>query len=152
MTLSFYTLFSLWTCLVVCQEDVVGPEYLALPAAEKQAIIWDNTLLDSSSSYWPGLEIGEMFFESMCPTLWAPGDELPTAWTGNTRQKYIHSIGSVGKVEFVASSSSYTGLFTGASYGIVRISLAKEPSESVQNTAPGKSTSTQWGVWGRWSL
>ena len=137
MALSFYSLISLILSPSLAQVSVLGPDYISLPAAEKQALIWDNTLLDTSSNSWPGLEIGEMFFESMCPTLEAPGDELPTAWTGNTRQKYIHSVGSVGKVEFVASSDKYTGLFQGASYGIVRISLAKEPSESVQNTAPG---------------
>ena len=137
MTKSFYSLISLCLSGSLAQVDVLGPDYLVLPAAEKQALIWDNCLLDTSSNSWPGLEIGEMFFESMCPTLEAPGDQLPVAWTGNTRQKYIHSVGSVGKVEFVSSSDKYTGLFQGASYGIVRISLAKEPSESVMNTAPG---------------
>jgi len=137
MAVFIYTLISLCLSPCLAQVDVLGPEYLALPAAEKQALIWDNTLLDTSSNSWPGLEIGEMFFESMCPTLEAPGDQLPVAWTGNTRQKYIHSVGSVGKVEFVSSSEKYTGLFQGASYGIVRISLAKEPSENVLSTAPG---------------
>merc|ERR1711874_479381 len=54
-----------------------------------------------------------------------------------------HSVGSVGKVEFVSSSQKYTGLFQGASYGIVRISLAKEPSESGMNTAPWGSSSSE---------
>ena len=26
---------------------------------------------------------------------------MPSTWLGSTRQKYIHSVGSVGKVEFV---------------------------------------------------
>ena len=43
----------------------------------------------------------------------------------------------MGKVEFVSSSKRYTGLFQGASYGIVRISLAKKPSESIMHTVPG---------------
>ena len=132
-------LLFLTLCLssALAQVDVLGPDYLALPAAEKQAIIWDNTLMDSSSNKWPGLSLAEIFFESMCPTMEAPGDQLPIAWTGNPRKKYIHSIGSTGKVEFVSTENSYTGLFQGASYGIVRISLAAEPEASVQNTAPG---------------
>jgi len=109
----------------------------ALPAAEKQAIIWENTLLDSSSNYWPGLELGEIFFETMCITMEQSGDELPIAWTGNYRQKYIHSVGTVGKVEFVAKENAYTGIFKGAQYGIVRISFAAEPDENVLNTTPG---------------
>merc|ERR1711860_358400 len=92
------------------QSPVSGPEYLALPAAEKQAIIWENTLLDSSSNYWPGLELGEIFFETMCITMEQSGDELPIAWTGN---------------------------YKGAQYGIVRISFAAEPDENVLNTTPG---------------
>jgi len=132
-------LLLLTLCLssALAQVDVLGPEYLALPAAEKQAIIWDNALMDSSSGQWPGLSLAEIFFESMCPTMEAPGDQMPIAWTGNPRKKYIHSIGSIGKVEFVSTGNSYTGLFQGSSYGIVRISLAGQPSPDVLNTAPG---------------
>jgi len=66
------------------------------------------------------------------------GDELPVAWTGNTREKYIHAVGSVGKVSWKSSGDhSYTGIFEGANYGIVRLSLASEPDEAVVNTAPG---------------
>ena len=133
------TLFLLSLAIVgaLAQTSVFGPDYIALTAAEKQAIIWENTLLDSTSNSWPGIELGEMFFESMCPTMYQGGDELPVAWTGNTRQKYIHSVGTVGKVELVLQDNSYSGLFQGANYGIVRISLANEPSADVLNTAPG---------------
>ena len=125
------------TALAFGQAPVSGPEYLALPAAEKQAIIWENTLMDSSSNHWPGLELGEIFFESMCITMEQSGDELPKAWTGNYRKKYIHSVGNVGKVEFVAKENAYTGIFKGAQYGIIRISFAAEPDENVLNTTPG---------------
>lgn len=130
-------LLSLAIAGALAQTPVFGPDYIALTAAEKQAIIWENTLLDSTSNEWPGIELGEMFFESMCPTMYQGGDELPVAWTGNTRQKYIHSVGTVGKVELVLQDNSYSGLFQGANYGIVRISLANEPSADVLNTAPG---------------
>ena len=110
--MSSFLIFSLCLCTALAQVDVVGPEYTALPAVEKQALIWNNTLLDTSSNSWPSrLELAEIFFESMYPTLEAAGDQLPAAWTGNTSQKYIHSVGSVGMVQFVSSGSSYTGLF-----------------------------------------
>jgi len=122
---------------VLGQAPVSGPDYLALPAAEKQAIIWENTLLDSSSNSWPGAELAEIFFETMCVTMEQSGDELPIAWTGNYRQKYIHSVGSVGKVEFVPQENRYSGIFNGASNGIVRISFAAEPDATILNTTPG---------------
>merc|ERR1712215_37840 len=54
------------------------------------------------------------------------------------RKKYIHSIGTVGQVEWRnLGDHPYTGIFEGATQGIVRFSLAKEPSTSSRNTAPG---------------
>jgi len=95
-------------------------------------------MTDSTPGNWPGLSLAEIFFEDMCPTMWNEGDELPTAWTGNTRQKYIHSIGNVATVELVSSGTHpYTGLFKGAQYGVVRLSMAAEPSADVLNTTPG---------------
>lgn len=125
--------------LAASQNNVVhGPDYIAKTAAEKQDLIWENVVADTSSGAWPGIQLGELFFEDMCVTLYQDGDEMPVAWTGNTRQKYIHSVGSVGKAEFVSTGDHpYTGVFKGASHGIIRISLAQEPSESNRNTAPG---------------
>ena len=42
------------------------------------------------------------------------------------RVKWIHPLGSCGKVKFVANevSQRYSGLFKGADYGIARLSLA----------------------------
>merc|ERR1712154_575584 len=76
-----------------------------------------------------------------CPTLRAPGDELP--WeegiiSDGTRYKYIHTVGAVGQVQWVdRGGHSYSGIFTGATKGVVRFSLAKEPSPPALNTAPG---------------
>jgi len=122
----------------LAQYTVHGPDYTALTASEKQMMIWDNVVADSTSGPWPGLELAEIFFEDMCPTLWQEGDEMPKAWTGNYRQKYIHSVGNVAKVEWVSTDDHpYTGLFRGAAHGIARLSLAAEPSADEQNTAPG---------------
>ena len=116
-----------------------GPDYIALPAATKLDYVWENCADDQSSAPWMSmLEIGEIMFESMCPTFNSEGDQMPLGWTGNVRQKYIHTVGAVGKVEWVdMGGHPYTGIFQGASQGIARLSLAQEPSPDALNTAPG---------------
>merc|ERR1712080_554909 len=116
-----------------------GPDYIALPAATKLDHIWENCAADQTSAPWLSmLEVGEIMFESMCPTFNTEGDQLPLGWTGNVRQKYIHSVGTVGKVEWVdMGGHPYTGIFQGASQGIARLSLAQEPSPPALNTKPG---------------
>jgi len=56
-------------------------------------------------------------------------------WVSDTfmekRKKYIHTCGSIGKVEFIAEKSSpYTGIFEGCKNVLLRLSLAKEPDVS----------------------
>merc|ERR1712055_702505 len=123
-------------------QEVSSPEYIALPAAQKNEIIWSNVLEDLTPADWFGLlDLPGIFTESMCPTLRAPGDELP--WEegiiqDGTRYKYIHTVGAVGQVEWRdLGGHSYSGIFTGATKGVVRFSLAKEPDTSKLNTAPG---------------
>ena len=72
----------------------------------------------------------------------APGDELPRHFGRGTR-----AVGSVGKVKFVpiaarrqnphyphtGRQSPYTGIFQGASFGIVRISTFREPTPTSTN-------------------
>ena len=116
-----------------------GPDYIALPAATKLEHIWENCADDQTSAPWLSmLEIGEIMFEDMCPTFNTEGDQLPLGWLGNVRQKYIHTVGTVGKVEWVdLGGHPYTGIFQGASHGIARLSLAQEPSPPAPGTAPG---------------
>merc|ERR1712142_1276069 len=123
-------------------QEVSSPEYIARTAAEKSEIIWSNVLEDLTPADWFGLlELPGIFTESMCPTLRAPGDEMP--WeegiiSDGTRYKYIHTVGTVGQVEWRdLGGHSYSGIFTGATKGVVRFSLAKEPSPPGLNTAPG---------------
>merc|ERR1719348_2942876 len=127
---------------ILAWEEVSSDEYLALSAAEKSDIILANCLEDDTSAPWFSLlEMPGIFVESMCPTLRAKGDELP--WEqglifSDWRKKYIHTVGTVGQVEFRSSGDHpYTGIFEGAEHGYARFSLAKEPSESSLNTAPG---------------
>jgi len=80
---------------------------------------------DKSGSF-PGIKLPGIFVESMSPTFNAKGDTMPSEMFGlSTRKKYIHSVGSTGKVRFVSSGSHpFTGIFKGADYGIIRLSSA----------------------------
>merc|ERR1712045_850735 len=138
--------FLLFTGFLVCLtnafQEVSSPEDIALTAAQKSEIIWSNVLEDLTPADWFGLlDLPGIFTESMCPTLRAPGDELP--WEegiiqDGTRYKYIHTVGAVGQVEWRnLGGHSFSGIFTGATKGVVRFSLAKEPSPPALNTAPG---------------
>merc|ERR1712018_1108930 len=139
--------FLLFTGFLVCLtnafQEVSSPEYIALSAAEKSEIIWSNVLEDITPADWFGvLELPGIFTESMCPTLRAPGDELP--WeegiiSDGTRYKYIHTVGAVGQVEWRdLGGHSYSGIFNGGSVnGWVRLSQAKEPAPPALDTAPG---------------
>merc|ERR1712045_1062801 len=123
-------------------QEVSSPEDIALTAAQKSEIIWSNVLEDLTPADWFGLlDLPGIFTESMCPTLRAPGDELP--WEegiiqDGTRYKYIHTVGAVGQVEWRnLGGHSFSGIFTGATKGVVRFSLAKELLPPGLNTAPG---------------
>ena len=61
------------------------------------------------------------------------GDELPAG-----RTKLIHSVGVVGRVVWVSlPTHPYTGIFTGANHGLLRLSLATEPDPASATTIPG---------------
>ena len=123
-------------------QEVSSDEFLTLSAAEKNEIIFGNCLENTTPADWiPALEMVGLFLESMCPTIRAQGDELPmeTIITHHVdRRKYIHTVGTVAQVEWQnLGGHPYTGLFEGASQGIVRLSLTLEPDTSKLNTAPG---------------
>jgi|ERR1719318_202237 len=128
-----------------CSRDslsVSSDEYLHLSAKDKMMRIWENCMQDTSSAPWfSTMDMTGLFTEAMCSTMRAQGDELP--WERGLgfyqwRKKYIHTVGTVGKVEWRnLGDHPYTGIFQGAKQGVVRFSLAKEPSTSSNNTAPG---------------
>ena len=78
-------------------------EYLAKSAEGKMADLWSNIMEDTTSGRFPSaFELPGIFVESMEPTFSAPGDAMPPGVIYGTRTKYIHSVGAVGKVKFVA--------------------------------------------------
>jgi len=137
--LSLFLLFNLG----LAWEETSSAAYIAKTAAEKNAIIAANVIEDTTPGDWYGiLEMPGLFTESMCPTLRAPGDELPFEEgiiSDGTRYKYIHTVGTVGQVEWKdLGGHSYSGIFNGGSVnGWARLSQAKEPSPPALDTAPG---------------
>jgi len=121
-------------------DEVSSPAYLALSAKEKADRLWSNCLDDSTSAPWfSSLDQGvKLITEPMCPVFRTPGDELPDQGDGTTRAKVIHTVGAVGRVEWRdLGGHNYSGVFTGAQHGLVRLSLALEPDTEKLNTAPG---------------
>jgi len=60
---------------------------------------------------------------------------MPKDFLGNYRTKYIHSVGTVGKVKFVSNGKHpFTGVWEGAQHGLIRCSSAVEPVDYI---APG---------------
>jgi len=142
MILTSVTLLVIAASLSHGAEEVSSPEYIAKTASEKSDLIWANVMEDTTPGEWYGLlEMPHIFAEDMCETFRAPGDELPFEdgiITDGTRWKLIHSVGTVGKVEWRdLGGHSYSGIFTGATNGFVRFSLAKEPAPPALETAPG---------------
>jgi hypothetical protein len=75
---------------------------MALNAKDKLDQLWNNIVDDNSSGRFPTpLELPGIFIESMEPTFAAKGDAMPAGTIYGSRTKYIHSVGTVGKVKFV---------------------------------------------------
>jgi len=66
----------------------------------------------------------------------AKGDAMPPGDLYGIRTKYIHSVGTHGKVSWVPNGSKFSGMFDQADHGYIRLSSAAKPSGS-QPLAPG---------------
>lgn len=73
----------------------------------------------------------------MEPTFTGKGDTMPARLYVRDRTKFIHGVGATGKVKFISNGKHpYTGLFEGATQGIVRFSSAAQAKED-RGLAPG---------------
>jgi hypothetical protein len=109
-------------------------DYESWSAAKKQAFLWENRILKSRYDVLPPLEkidVVGLFLTVLRKKMDRRSDEAPTEW-----KKAIHAHGSVAKVKFTPSSDTpFTGLFQGADYGLLRLSVTGEPSD--RGFAPG---------------
>ena len=109
-------------------------DYESWLAVDKQNFLWEKRILGSQYDRLPPLQkidvIG-LFFTLLRTKMDRLADQAPRKW-----KKAIHAHGSVAKIKFVATANSpYTGLFKGADYGLLRLSLTGEPSD--RGFAPG---------------
>jgi len=118
--------------------DFSSDDYMAKSAADKMSAIWAEVeATKDKSGEFPGAKLAGIFIESMNPTFDTKGDTMPHNFLG-TRTKYIHSVGTVGKVKLVSSGHHpFTGVFKGATQGLVRFSSAAAPAVGSQPLAPG---------------
>jgi hypothetical protein len=133
-------LFSLFLTLLSAQ-DFSSSVYQRQSRQSKLSQIWSSVTANPASGAYPSpLGLAKIFLESMNPTMEFQGDSFPEG-----RSKLIHSVGVVGKVQFVPEADSpYTGFFQGADSLVLRMSLAKEPDqtkttaeEAYDNFTPG---------------
>jgi len=97
-----------------------------------------NTLLtsiyaDTRKDDWPNLlEKTELFLESMKTSFDFEGDDFPKQGPLSllTRKKLIHSVGVIVRIEYVALSNNYTGVFQGCKNAFLRFSSATEVETS----------------------
>jgi hypothetical protein len=109
-------------------------DYNSWQASQKQEFLWSDRILPSQYNQIPPLQpvdvIG-LFLTSFKTKMDRHADEAPIHW-----QKAIHAHGSVAKIRFIPTvDSAFTGLFRGADYGLLRLSLTGAPEK--RGFAPG---------------
>ena len=113
----------------------VGDEYQALTASKKQEdIMAEVSRTNGEHGPWYGAfktAVRLFLAQSGKPTMDYQGDTMPPGKLYGYRQRVIHSVGTIAKVSLkpqATSSHPFTGIFEGASHGIIRLSLAGQPS------------------------
>jgi len=109
-------------------------DYESWTAAKKQDLIWQQRILASRYDTLPPLkkiDVIGLFFTFLSIKMDRLSDEAPRKWN-----KAIHAHASVAKVKLIPTQNSpFTGLFKGADYGLLRLSLTGDPSD--RGFAPG---------------
>ena len=115
-------------------KDFKGADYIALSRQAKSDKIWAKVTENSKSGSW---HFTETLFVGQSEVFDTQGDEFDCGFTG-CRDKTIHSVGNVGKVEWVnLGGHPYTGIFKGGDSGYVRMSSATPADSKTPNLKPG---------------
>ncbi|XP_055353809.1 uncharacterized protein LOC129599543 isoform X2 [Paramacrobiotus metropolitanus] len=116
-------------------KGLLSSNYDRLPAEDKQDQLWqkiardpyrENELPTANPSFFSLLNL--FFPPFLKKSFTHDGDEMP-----NTRQKLIHTYGSVAKMEFRTNpniTTSFTGLLRSGAIGFVRLSLARQSEDT----------------------
>lgn len=109
-------------------------EYESWSASQKQELLWDNRILKSQYAQLPPLkkiDVLGLLFTILRIKMDDLSDQAPPNW-----KKAIHAHGSVAKIKFVPTANTpFTGLFKGADFGFLRVSLTGDPTD--RGFAPG---------------
>ena len=108
--------------------------YELLNAIDKQEILIKQYIEASEYTRLPPLkpiDLPGLFFTPLRMKMDRQADVIPDPWT-----KAIHAHGSVATVSFISvNDHPYTGLFKGAKFGLIRLSLTADPGP--RGVAPG---------------
>jgi hypothetical protein len=114
--------------------DPLPSDYESWSAAQKQSFLWNERILKTQYDVLPPfqkIDILGLLFTAFSTKLDFASDEAPPNW-----KKAIHAHGTVAQVKFRAvPDSPFTGLFKGADYGFVRLSVTGDPAH--RGFAPG---------------
>ena len=109
-------------------------EYLAQSASCKKRQIWQKVLEDRNLERWfDGTDLIPLFTQDMNLSFDHTGDTMPDG-----RVKMTHPRGVTMKVAFRPTMTNpYTGIFRGATHGILRVSETVRTNPEVPQTSPG---------------
>ena len=127
-----------------CDGKPLPLDYPSWDAGRKQDFLWQEKILQSKYDKLPPLQkidVIRLFLTRLRKKMDWSSDETPPKW-----RKAIHAHGSVAKIKFILTSDThYTGLFQGADYGFLRLSLVGDPTK--RGFAPGLAI--KWFVDGK---
>jgi hypothetical protein len=109
-------------------------EYPSWTAKQKQEFLWQERILKSKYDQLPPLkkiDVIGLFLTPLRSKMDFASDETPPDW-----KKAIHAHASVAKIQWLPTENTpFTGLFRGADYGLLRLSLTGDPGD--RGFAPG---------------
>ncbi len=109
-------------------------DYQSWSAQKKQEFLWEDRILKSQYDFLPPLQkidVMGLLLTALRKKMDRQSDEAPVNW-----KKAIHAHGSVAKVKLIPTDGTpFTGLFQGADYGLLRLSLTGDPGD--RDVAPG---------------
>lgn len=117
----------------VAADFELSEDYESQTGAEKQAELWSIIEGESGTtgSFSTFFESFLFFFEDVNPSMDHEADSLPY-----NHGKRIHGVGSIAKATWESTEDhSYTGLFSGETKSIIRLSLTR--AQSASGFAPG---------------
>jgi hypothetical protein len=108
-------------------------DYESWGASDKQNFLWERILKSKYDNLPPlqRINVIGLFLTALRLKMERLADEAPSNW-----HKAIHAHASVAKVKFIPTATTpFTGLFKGADYGLIRLSLTGDPAD--RGFAPG---------------